>query len=111
ARDVRAGVAERSRSRPARHHSSDHRIARVPEPLGGRMLNRRSFLKGGLAGAAALALTPRMRRARGATTGQRVVVVGIGGGLRARESLGMAEGATMPNLLGTVPLISGFGTS
>ncbi|MGH9886997.1 MAG: hypothetical protein ACREBE_15840, partial [bacterium] len=28
-----------------------------------------------------------------------------------RESLGMAEGASMPNLLGTAPLIPGFGTS
>jgi hypothetical protein len=74
-------------------------------------LSRRNFLKGGLAGAAALALTSRSKRARGGTSGQRVVVVGIGGGLRARESLGMAEGATFPNLFGTTPLISGYGTS
>ena len=74
-------------------------------------LTRRSFLKGGLAGAAALALTPKTRRARAATTGPRIVLVGIGGGLRTREALGMAEGATMPNLFGTAPLISGFGTS
>src|ERR1051325_9090819 len=72
---------------------------------------RRNFLKGGLAGAAALALTSRSKRARGATPGQRVIIVGIGGGLRARESLGMAEGATMPNLFGRTPLLTGFGTN
>jgi len=72
-------------------------------------MNRRMFLGSSLAGLGALALT---RRSKAATPGSnRVIIVGIGGGLRTRESLGMAEGATMPNLFGTVPLISGFGTS
>jgi hypothetical protein len=55
----------------------------------------------------------KLRRARAASQfkAKHIVVVGIGGGLRLQESLGMAEGATMPNLLGTVPLISGFGDS
>ncbi len=79
-------------------------------------LSRRNFLKNGLAGlgaaAAASLLSPlvKVTRAAAASTGKRVIIVGIGGGLRARESLGMAEGATMPNLFGTVPLISGFGS-
>jgi hypothetical protein len=74
-------------------------------------------LSTGLAGlgaaAATTALAPlgKVRRAAAATPGRRVIIVGIGGGLRLRESLGMAEGATMPNLLGTAPLIAGFGTS
>ncbi|HEU0030629.1 MAG TPA: twin-arginine translocation signal domain-containing protein [Kofleriaceae bacterium] len=81
------------------------------------MISRRNFLRGGLAGigaaAAASALSPlvKIKRAHAAGNGKRVVLVGIGGGLRLRESLGMAEGATMPNLFGTVPLIAGFGTS
>jgi hypothetical protein len=76
-------------------------------------VQRRHFLRAGLAGLATAAIAPRLRvrRAAAATTGQRVVIVGIGGGLRLRESLGMAEGATMPGLLGTAPLIAGFGTS
>jgi hypothetical protein len=80
-------------------------------------VNRRNFLKTGLAGlgaaAATSALAPlgKVRRAAAATGGKRVIIVGIGGGLRLRESLGMAEGATMPNLFGTAPLIPGFGTS
>jgi hypothetical protein len=76
-------------------------------------VNRRSFLTTGLAGLGAAALAPliKIRTGSAATAGKRVVIVGIGGGLRLRESLGMAEGATMPNLLGTAPLISGFGTS
>ena len=80
-------------------------------------MNRRSFLKSGLGGlgaaAASSALSPlfKVRRASAASGGKRVLIVGIGGGLRLRESLGMAEGATMPNLLGTAPLIPGFGTS
>lgn len=74
-------------------------------------LTRRNFLKGAMAGAGTLALAPLVKKARGATGGQRVVIVGIGGGLRTREALGMAEGATMPNLFGRAPLISGFGTS
>src|SRR6185503_11845454 len=53
----------------------------------------------------------KVRRAAAAHSGKRVIIVGIGGGLRQRESLGMAEGATMPNLFGTQPLIAGFGTS
>ena len=80
-------------------------------------MNRRNFLKTGLAGlgaaAATSALAPlgKVRRAAAATAGKRVIIVGIGGGLRLRESLGMAEGATMPNLFGTAPLIPGFGTT
>lgn len=80
-------------------------------------LSRRNFLRGSLAGlgaaAATSALSPliKVKRAAAAGNGKRVVIVGIGGGLRLRESLGMAEGATMPNLFGTVPLISGFGTT
>ena len=52
----------------------------------------------------------KVRRAAAATGGNRVVIVGIGGGLRLRESLGMAEGATMPNLFGTTPLVTGYGS-
>jgi len=37
-------------------------------------------------------------------------MVGIGGGLRLNESLGMAEGATLPNLFGDLPLVLGFRT-
>ncbi len=71
-------------------------------------MNRRTFLGSSLAGLGALALA---RRSKAATPTSRVIIVGIGGGLRLRESLGMAEGATMPNLFGTVPLIAGFGTA
>ncbi|HET7502605.1 MAG TPA: hypothetical protein VFK02_16405 [Kofleriaceae bacterium] len=76
-------------------------------------MNRRNFLRTGLAGLGAAALSPliKVRRGAAATSGQRVIIVGIGGGLRMRESLGMAEGATMPNLFGTAPLVPGFGTS
>lgn len=79
-------------------------------------MNRRSFLRGGLAGlgavAAAKALSPliKVKSAHAAGNGKRVIIVGIGGGLRLRESLGMGEGATMPNLFGTTPLVSGFAT-
>ncbi len=80
-------------------------------------LSRRSFLRGGLgglglaAGTAALAPLVRTRRAvAGGLTTRRVVIVGIGGGLRRHESLGMAQGATMPNLFGRVPVIPGFGS-
>src|SRR5512140_3032330 len=79
-------------------------------------MNRRNFLGTTLAGlgaaAASSALAPlvKIRKASAATSGKRVVIVGIGGGLRTRESLGMAEGATMPNLFGTTPLITGFGS-
>jgi hypothetical protein len=75
-------------------------------------LSRRNFLRGGLAGigaaAAASALSPliKVKKARAGTNGQRVIVVGIGGGLRMRESLGMGEGATMPNLFGRTPIVS-----
>jgi hypothetical protein len=77
-------------------------------------VSRRNFLRQGLAGLGAATAASmfgpwaRTRRASAATNGQRVIIVGIGGGLRLRESLGMAEGATMPNLFGTTPLISGF---
>src|SRR5690349_1222541 len=77
------------------------------------MVSRRKFLGGlGLA-TAGVAIAPvfRTRRASADPLTQHVVVVAIGGGLRRHESLGMAEGATMPNLFGTVPLIPGFGTS
>lgn len=78
-------------------------------------LSRRNFLRGGLAGLAGLgaakALSPliRIKPARAAGNGKRVVIVGIGGGLRLRESLSMREGATMPNLFGTTPLAGGGG--
>ena len=73
---------------------------------------RRKFLGGlGVATAgAALAPLIRTRRAHAGGATSHVILVAIGGGLRKRESLGMAEGATMPNLFGTVPLISGFGS-
>ena len=73
-------------------------------------MNRRNFLGATLAGAAALGLR-KVRRATAAAADRHVIIVGIGGGLRLRESLGMAEGATMPNLFGTAPLIAGYGTS
>src|SRR5687768_10300910 len=74
---------------------------------------RRTFLKGLGAATAAQALSPliKVKHARAAGNGKRVVIVGIGGGLRLRESLGMAEGATMPNLFGTTPVVTGFGVS
>ncbi|HEY5935021.1 MAG TPA: hypothetical protein VIU61_10310, partial [Kofleriaceae bacterium] len=74
-------------------------------------MNRRKFLTGSLAGlgavAAAKTLSPliKVRKASAATGGKRIVLVGIGGGLRLRESLGMAEGPTMPNLFGRAPLV------
>jgi hypothetical protein len=75
-------------------------------------MSRRRFLAGAAA-AAGLTLAPtfKIRWARGAADfrARRVVIVGIGGGLRRREALGMAEGVTMPNLFGRVPLIAGFG--
>ncbi len=75
-------------------------------------LSRRSILKGLGVAAASTALAPliRIKRAGAAADGQRVVIVGIGGGLRLRESLGMGEGATMPNLFGTTPLVTGYAT-
>ncbi len=74
--------------------------------------SRRTFLKGLGIAAAASTLAPliKVKRASAAGNGKRVVIVGIGGGLRLRESLGMAEGATMPNLLGTTPLVTGYGS-
>lgn len=74
--------------------------------------SRRTFLKGLGIAAAASTLAPliKVKRASAAGNGKRVVIVGIGGGLRLRESLGMAEGATMPNLFGTTPLVSGYGS-
>lgn len=76
-------------------------------------LSRRNLFRWGLAGAAAAATTRAfgpLIKAKAATAGQRVIIVGIGGGLRLNESLGMAEGATMPNLFGTTPLVTGFAT-
>jgi hypothetical protein len=77
------------------------------------MMNRRKFLGGlGVATAgAAIAPLIRSRKANaGPATTEHVVIVAIGGGLRRHESLGMAEGATMPNLFGTTPVVSGYGT-
>jgi hypothetical protein len=74
-------------------------------------ITRRSFLYGAALGSAAYALRPRRARAASAFQAKHVVVLGIGGGLRMRESLGMGDGATMPNLFGTIPLVSGFGAS
>ena len=79
-------------------------------------IDRRSFLRGGLAGLGAIAATKalspliKVKSAHAAGNGKRIIVVGIGGGLRLRESLGMGEGATMPNLFGTTPLVTGFAT-
>jgi hypothetical protein len=75
-------------------------------------LNRRTFLKGLGVAAATSTLSPliRVKRASAATGGKRVIIVGIGGGLRLRESLGMGEGATMPNLMGTTPIVTGYAT-
>jgi hypothetical protein len=76
-------------------------------------ISRRGFLGAATLGAAGVALAPRFRlrsaRAGSGFRARRVVVVGIGGGLRRQEALGMAEGATMPNLFGRIPLIGGFG--
>ena len=76
-------------------------------------VSRRGFLggMGACAGAAAVAPLMKVGRAFGGNgfNTKHVVVVGIGGGLRSREALGMAEGATMPNLFGRIPLIGGFG--
>lgn len=78
-------------------------------------MQRRSFLKGLAGAAAASAVAPliKVRGARGDTgfKAKHVVMVSIAGGLRMSESLGMAQGATMPNLFGTVPLVSGFGST
>ena len=74
-------------------------------------ISRRSFL-GAAAVGAAMAPVFKVRWARGGAPefrARRVVIVGVGGGLRRSEALGMAEGATMPNLFGRVPLIPGFG--
>lgn len=73
-------------------------------------LSRRSLFRAAGAATAGAALT----RARSAFGGgeyaaKRSVIVSIAGGLRKSESLGMAEGATMPNLFGNVPLVSGRG--
>ncbi|MCA9677487.1 MAG: twin-arginine translocation signal domain-containing protein [Kofleriaceae bacterium] len=76
-------------------------------------LSRRKFLGGLGAATAAAAIAPLVRTRRawgGGNATRRIVIVGIGGGLRTREALGMAEGATMPNLFGRVPLIGGFGS-
>jgi hypothetical protein len=75
-------------------------------------LSRRTILKGLGVAAASTALAPliKVRKASAAGNGKRIVIVGIGGGLRLRESLGMGEGATMPNLFGTTPLVTGFAT-
>jgi hypothetical protein len=77
------------------------------------MTSRRVFLKWTGAAAAGMALGPlTSRHARGAYQfkAKHVVIVSIAGGLRRDDSLGMQWGATMPNLLGDVPLIEGFGS-
>ncbi|MEZ4295230.1 MAG: twin-arginine translocation signal domain-containing protein [Polyangiaceae bacterium] len=76
--------------------------------------SRRSFLRAASAlglGALAGPFVPRPARAASPFKAKRVVVVGVAGGLRLSESLGMAEGATMPNLFGDIPLVPGFGDS
>jgi hypothetical protein len=76
-------------------------------------INRRSFLRAAGIAAAGAAAGPliQSRSAIGAPSfkAKRVIVVSIAGGLRLRESLGMAEGATLPNLFGDVPLVGGYG--
>src|SRR5262245_64387378 len=74
--------------------------------------SRRSFLRAASAlglGALTGPFVPRPARAASPFKAKRVVVVGVAGGLRLSESLGMAEGATMPNLFGDIPLVPGFG--
>ena len=76
--------------------------------------SRRSFLRaaGSLGLGAALGpFLPRPARAASPFKAKRAIVVGVAGGLRLSESLGMAEGATMPNLFGDIPLIPDFGDS
>lgn len=76
-------------------------------------ISRRQILTGLGAAAAGAALGPliqiRGARGEGMFKAKRVVIVSIAGGLRLSESLGMAEGATMPNLLGDIPLLPGAG--
>jgi hypothetical protein len=76
--------------------------------------SRRTFLKAATAlglGAVTGPFLPRMARAATTFKAKRVVIVGVAGGLRLSESLGMAEGATMPNMFGDIPLVPGFGDS
>ncbi|MEJ7732261.1 MAG: hypothetical protein WKG00_24025 [Polyangiaceae bacterium] len=74
---------------------------------------RRSFLRAAGVAAAGAAAGPLIRTSRagaaGAFKAKRIIVVSVAGGLRLRESLGMAEGATMPSMLGDIPLVSGYG--
>ena len=76
-------------------------------------LTRRSFLRAAGVAAAGAAAGPLIRTSRagaaGAFKAKRIIVVSVAGGLRLRESLGMAEGATMPSMLGDIPLVSGYG--
>lgn len=75
-------------------------------------IDRREFLRAAGLLAAGAVLLPGARRARAYASpfkSRHVVLVGIAGGLRLRESLGMAEGATLPSLLGDVPLLRGHG--
>lgn len=77
------------------------------------MLSRRNWLQSvgaaTLAGAAGSFLAPRRALGKGAFKAKRVVIVSVAGGLRRRESLGMAEGATLPSMMGDIPIIGGFG--
>ncbi len=76
--------------------------------------SRRKFLGGAGLLAAGAALSPLIKIKRayggGAFNTKHIVILGIGGGLRNQEALGMQWGATMPNLFGNVPVISGFGS-
>ncbi|MBL9025738.1 MAG: hypothetical protein JNL21_26320 [Myxococcales bacterium] len=75
-----------------------------------KTLSRRNLFRAA-GGAAAGAALSGSRTAFGgrAFQAKRSVIVSIAGGLRLSESLGMAEGATMPNLFGRVPLVAGRG--
>ena len=76
-------------------------------------ISRRQILTGLGAAATGAVLGPLIRirgaRGEGKFKAKRVVIVSIAGGLRLSESLAMAEGATMPSLLGEIPILSGAG--
>jgi hypothetical protein len=76
-------------------------------------LSRRNLFRAAGAAAVGGALGPLVKTKRafgnGAFAAKRSIIVSIAGGLRTSESLGMAEGATMPNLFGRIPVAPGFG--
>ena len=73
-------------------------------------LSRRNLFRAAGAAAAGAAISRDRPALAGRTfAAKRSVIVSIAGGLRLSESLGMAEGATMPNLFGRVPLVPGSG--